>query len=353
VGADYEGLFEHDYSSTYRSPVVDGKSVPMIYGMDYHHLARDIHAEKGLWCIDCHRKQDIMGNGTLYSYQMEVPKRACEDCHGGFDRTSPDLSIAAIKTLPAIDKEGESEKETFLFISEHEGRKHRLPLFRQHSNGHNIEAHKRVRCSACHAQWSYQDYGLSVIREDLIEGYKWYRLTVQGDPYLESILEEHLAKPEKTYPVSKDWISGVSKPGVWSAGWRFRRWEFMPLGVDHENRYAILRPLYQYLITYVDRLGNSFMDSVIPTRGDGESGWASMPYVPHTTSPIGRSCDGCHQNRVAAGLGIGLKPTIDTSLTIPSPPAVSTMRLLNSVEKEKLMEPSHRYRKERLRALGP
>jgi len=321
----------------------------MIYGLDYHHLAKDIHAEKGLLCIDCHEKEDVMGNGRAYSYEMEVPKRSCTDCHGGFDNPVPDFSITAIRyvSTPSPHEGGE-----VLFISRNQGQKHPLPLFSKDSAGHNINAHKKVRCSACHAQWSYQDYGLSVIREDVMEGYKWYYSTAQGDPYLQEILEEHIEHPEMGYPVSMDWVSGESKPGIWSAGWRFRRWEFMPLGVDHENRYAILRPLYQYLITYVDRLGNVPLDSAIPSRVNGGRGWAFMPYVPHTVSPFGRSCDNCHQNRMAAGLGIMEKPTNDTGLTIPSPPAVKTMRLLNAEERKKLIEPSRKWRKERLRALA-
>ena len=126
----------------------------------------------------------------------------------------------------------------------------------------------------------------------------------------------------------------------------------MPLGLDHEGRYAVLRPLYQYLITYVDQKGNVPVDGVAPSRGDGGRGWAFMPYVPHTVSPFGRSCDGCHQNRVAAGMGIQENLTVDTALTIPSPPAVSTMRLLNPAERKRLLEPSWEFRKARLRALG-
>ena len=348
MGADYEGLFEHDYTSTYRSPLVEGKPAPMIYGLDYHHLAGDIHAEKGLLCIDCHRKKDVMGDGRAYSYQMEVPKRSCAACHGGPDNAAPDLSITAIGPK-ALSKAREDGK--FLFVSKNKGRKHPLPLYSGESTGHDIPAHSRVRCSACHAQWSYQDYGLSLIREDVIEGYKWTYSTTQGDPYLRQVLEEQLHHPEKKYPISMDWVSGEAGPGIWSAGWRFRRWEFMPLGVDHENRYAVLRPLYQYLITYVDRLGNVPLDSVIPSRLDGSRGWAFMPYVPHTVSPFGRSCDSCHQNRVAAGLGLK-NPTMDTALITPSPPSVKTMRLLNPEERKKLMEPSRKWRKERLKALA-
>ena len=94
VGADYEGLFEKDYSATYRAPRREGRPPVMIYGQTYHHLAKDIHAEKGLWCIDCHR--NIMGDGTAHSYSMEVPKTACADCHGGYDKDLPNLGVDGI-----------------------------------------------------------------------------------------------------------------------------------------------------------------------------------------------------------------------------------------------------------------
>ncbi|MBL7225262.1 MAG: hypothetical protein ISS59_03940 [Desulfobacteraceae bacterium] len=342
VGADYEGLFEHDYNAAYRSPMVNGKLRGATYGLDHHHLAKDIHAEKGLWCIDCHTRKDVMGDGHTYSYEMEVPKRSCTDCHGGFNNTTPDLTNRAIRKVT----------HGFLLISKNHGKEHRLPLFSPDSIGHRVRAHAKVRCSACHAQWSYQDYGMSVIREDVINDYKWWNLTAQGDPYLQKRLKKYVESPDIVYPVSMDRLSGKEKLGIWSAGWRFRRWEQMPLGVDHAGRYAILRPLYQYLISYIDHQGNCVLDSVAPSRGDGTGkGWAFMPYVPHTTAPFGRGCNACHQNRVAAGLGIQEEITIDNVLTIPSPPAVETMRLLNLEEQRKLLQPTKEWHRERLRAL--
>ena len=342
VGADYEGFFEHDYSSTYRSPIINGRPVSITYGMDYHHLARDIHAEKGLWCTDCHTKNDVMGGEKIYSFEMDVKKRSCTGCHGNYDNPTPDLSYRDICQVSG----------KFFFVSKNNGKRYPLSLFSRGPVAHSISAHRRVRCGACHAQWAYQDYGMSVIREDLLEGYKWYHLTAQGDPYLQKILETHLENPVKSYPVSKDWISGEVKPGIWSMGWRFRRWELMPLGVDHTGRYAIIRPLYQYLISYVDRLGYVPLDSAIPSRGDSSgSGWAYMPYVPHTVAPYGRQCDSCHLNSVAAGSGIQDAVTVDTNLTVPSKPAVKGMRLLNTEERKKLLKPSKKWRKQRLRAL--
>jgi hypothetical protein len=193
---------------------------------------------------------------------------------------------------------------------------------------------------------------MSVIREDLIEGRKWRSLASQGDPALEKLLRKQLQTPGKTYPQSKDWLTDQWRPGIWSQGWRFRRWALMPLGLDDGGRYTVMRPLYQYLISYVDRLGNVSLDSAIPARGDGSGpGWAFMPYVPHTVAPFGRPCRGCHLNRVAAGFGVFEKGTADTDLTIPSPPAVSTMRLMSIEERRRLLKPSNRWHKERLRAV--
>ena len=245
-----------------------------------------------------------------------------------------------------------SRHETgFGFLSK-AGNRHGLPLFSKDSAGHRITAHGKVQCSACHAQWSYQDYGLSVIREDVIQGDKWRGLTAQGDPYLQEVLERGGEHQGVWYPSSRDWISGKDRQGIWSIGWRFRRWELMPLGVDHRGQYAIIRPMYQYHISAVDRLGNTVLDNRIPSRGDGSGkGWAFIPYVPHTISPVGRACDTCHGNRVAAGLGIEEKPTLDTGLTLPSPAPIRTMRILTTPEQERLMRPSATWKRERLRVL--
>lgn len=342
VGADYEGLFEHDYHDVFRSPLVRGNPKPRTHGLDYHHLSKDVHAERGLWCIDCHSKKDVMGNGLSYSYQMEVPKRSCRDCHGGFEGNLPDPSILAINKEPG----------GFYFVSRNKEKKHPLPLFSATSAAHRIDAHKNVRCSACHAQWSYQDYGLSVIREEIIQDYKWIDRTVQGDPEMEKELKKHAEKDAVGYPVSTDWLSGEKRPGIWSMGRRFRRWAPMPLGVDQEGRFAVVRPRYQYLISAVDRMGHVSLDSVSPQRGDGSGqGWAFTPYVPHTIAPFGRGCFSCHRNRVSAGLPPDEKPTVDTRLIMPSPPAVKAMRLLNAREQKNLFQTGARWHRERLRNL--
>ncbi len=42
----------------------------------------DIHAEKGMHCVDCHFRQDSHGDGNLYNEPRAAIEIACEDCHG-------------------------------------------------------------------------------------------------------------------------------------------------------------------------------------------------------------------------------------------------------------------------------
>ncbi len=52
-----------------------GKSVHMM----------DIHAEKGLQCVDCHFAQDGHGNGLIYGEVANAVEIGCKDCHGTAD----------------------------------------------------------------------------------------------------------------------------------------------------------------------------------------------------------------------------------------------------------------------------
>jgi hypothetical protein len=42
----------------------------------------DIHAEKGMHCVDCHFRQDSHGNGNLYNEPRAAIEISCTDCHG-------------------------------------------------------------------------------------------------------------------------------------------------------------------------------------------------------------------------------------------------------------------------------
>src|SRR6185503_16044436 len=46
---------------------------------------KDIHAERGMHCVDCHFTQDVHGDGKLYGEPRAATEIMCVDCHGGID----------------------------------------------------------------------------------------------------------------------------------------------------------------------------------------------------------------------------------------------------------------------------
>jgi hypothetical protein len=47
---------------------------------------RDIHADYGMQCADCHFSQDAHGDGMLYGETAAAGEIQCEDCHGNADK---------------------------------------------------------------------------------------------------------------------------------------------------------------------------------------------------------------------------------------------------------------------------
>jgi hypothetical protein len=296
----------------YQHAVSGGEPVYERYGSSYHRLARDVHAERGLTCLDCHTGRQVMG--------LADERPACAGCHGGYNRAGPDPNIAQIA----------GQGGTYHFATR-QGEMLGLSLFKADSLAHDPKTHARLRCSACHGQWFFGDYGLSVTRRDDLRT----NGPESGFPEMKGFLR----------PSQVDVVAEVPLEGVWFCAWRFRRWETAPLGVDGNGRISVLRPKYQYLVSYVDGLGNTVLDSVVPRRGDGQGpGWAFSAYIPHTTAPSGRPCHACHENPLAAGEGLSLGATVDLDLFKVPVAAMPGERPLSTAEREKLMHPGPKYR---------
>ncbi len=336
VGSDAYGLFERDYDSFFQEAVLGDRQAHEHTQGAVHSLAQDVHTKRGLQCVDCHSRDDVMGDGRPAAFALDSPGTSCQECHGGFACSEPNSEVEGLHI--------ESGK---WFFEAQDGTRRRVPLFVPNTPSHDPGVHSRLRCSACHAQWTAHDYGLSLQRQDGGDFRVWTYLIRQGDHRLKEELEKLLADADRT-PTSRDLLTGKSRQGVWLKGYRFRRWENMVLGVDHQDRISLLRPLHQYQISYVDDQGRVLLDSVIPERGDGQGpGWAYMPYVPHTTAKQGRPCQTCHNNPTAAGLGLSeehhLAARTDFDLLRPSPPAIDSMRLLNAAERRRLLDPQAGY----------
>ncbi len=305
VGADFVGLFEKDFHRGFRSPIIAGKQPPTIYGSEQNRLSPDIHFKAGMQCTDCHTTDEIHGNGEISDSAESHVRISCEGCHVRGDH-------------PAILKDGHGN----LTLLKGKGR--RVPRWNPQSIPHLVEAHReKLTCSACHAAWSFQDYGFHLMLEERADYWKWAPTAAQNDPQVQDLLRRNVGtfvelmpplegkappKPMENWelPFTRDWLTGEDRPGAWFRGFTARRWERPPLGVDHRGKVSIMRPMFQYVVSHVDAEGNLLMDRQIPTTGGGFPALIMNPYTPHTTAKIGRSCQECHGNTKAIGLGEGL-----------------------------------------------
>ena len=310
IGADYYGWFEHDYHKEYATPY----GARPRFGAYQHRLAADVHQKAGMRCLDCH----TMNRHTDHSASV----KQCEDCHGGFYR-------------PVAKKNAQT------------------PLFKNSVIAHK-DFHRQVSCSACHAQWSYQDYGLHLFLDESNHYDMWQTVRWQGDAVVTDWLDSVAVQQSEPLPNARSLnrLTGKISPGIWYQGWTFRRWDEPVLGVGRDGRFYIIRPMYQYYVTYVDSADNLWLDSVIPEKQDATPGWSWDVYVPHTVGKTGRACESCHGNAKAAGLGIR-QSIVDSAahfITLPSPPIEDSIRLLTPDEQKRLLIKSKEYKKERSRA---
>jgi hypothetical protein len=305
VGADYVGLFEKDSERGFRSPFVNGRQAQKIYGSEQHRLAADVHFKAGMTCMDCHTLDEVHGTGDLPRSSENGVKVSCEGCHVRGDH-------------PAVLKNPEG-KLTLL-----RGKGRTIPQLNADSIPHKIQAHReRLRCSACHAAWSFQDYGLHLMLEERADYWKWANNAEQNDPQIQELLRRNIgtyaelvqpkegpipAKPEESWkqPVTSDWLTGENRPGAWFRGYTERTWSRPPLGIDGHGKISIMRPMYQYVVSHVDKDSNVLVDRHIPKTGAGFPALLFNPYSPHTIGAKGRACQECHGNPKAAGLGDGM-----------------------------------------------
>lgn len=77
----------------------------------YQPISQFVRCEWTLDCIDCHTRQEIMGDGDLYSSQAEVQYVQCKTCHGTINelprtqiiRNEQELAFRMIFLNPVID----------------------------------------------------------------------------------------------------------------------------------------------------------------------------------------------------------------------------------------------------------
>lgn len=136
-------------------------------------------------------------------------------------------------------------------------------------------------CTVCHAQWSFFDRGHALLRMDLNEFEEWSYLIVQSSFEVENTLLTNLYGDELLPPVMTDKLTGLEKPGIWLQGYSLRRWERVVIGRGKDGRLAVMRPILDLQLSWVNDQGETVFDSI---QGKGPT---LLPYTPHTIGPAG------------------------------------------------------------------
>jgi hypothetical protein len=141
IGLTYQGLYETPQGGVFDKKWIDGRELIEI--------EPDIHYKAGLHCIDCHTRDETMGDGNFYKNISEAIEVTCETCH-----------LAEIKTkkgkiLPQLVN---TEKGLF---QKRKMDELLLPVKKPASICQD-KLHTRLSCSACHSKYMPQCMGCHV-----------------------------------------------------------------------------------------------------------------------------------------------------------------------------------------------
>jgi hypothetical protein len=281
VGTDYLGLFPKDHHHSFRAPLTkEGQYPSQKYGIDHHRLSEDIHHTIGMGCVDCHNTKGDK------NWESGVQ---CTSCH------------------------------------------------QQLTTQNHPDYHKNIDCSTCHSIWNMSSYELSVFRDDTADYKKWKDLTLQEDGYLTNFLNRALKSKNAPKPMMPDWVDKKMKPGIWYSGYRFKRWEHFVLGNDLDGKIKILRPMFQYRISYRNSDGTMVFDDLHRWDKQKIEGW--LPYTPHTIGTKAKSCEKCHNNTLI----IDQKQTDNEILNLMKPYTIINGSPLTTQQIHKLTSDKYKH----------
>mgnify|MGYP002399153585 CR=1 FL=1 len=262
VGADYYGRFEHDFNQEYRTPYRTDTTETRPYGVEFHQLAPDIHQQKGMACIDCHNGTELMGgHGTA---KGTTPAITCLACHGWR------------KGLPLPLSNLQVEADQLVLTTRLSGKKVVVP---QLVHPAHRQYEKKVHCTVCHSQWSFNDQGTHLLRTEHPDHPAWARLNVQGSREV----EEQMNNPAPQGVSLRDKITGAQSQSLWLKGYELRRWEKPLVGVGPDGRLRIFRPILDLHLSMTDTGKKVLFDNL----GVEPKQQRYLPYTPHTVGKAG------------------------------------------------------------------
>ncbi len=322
TGVSYMGMMESDgYGTPYKE---DGSKQGKLHGKHYNFLQADLHYDAGMSCIDCHTKDEMHGDGYLYTKKEFALEVRCETCHG---TTSEDATLKTARGNPMTNLSRSGDSVTL--TTKIDGKQLKVPQL----NGAELSVEgevamvkiashmEKMECSTCHAAWAPQCYGCHA--------------------------KQDVGKP------NGDWLSGshsdISQLGKkanldkqafsWSESRSYVRWENPALGINHRGKVSTFVPGCQVFLTQVNGDKAIVANKTYVTK-DGTSGLSHNPIQPHTMSKKSRTCEECHTNPKVLGLGSG---QYDIARNFPDGQAPVNFELERFVDEEgnQLQSTSH------------
>lgn len=252
VGTSYIGIYEaENYGTPYEKGSLSSKKLPG--DRFYLELPKDIHHEQGMACIDCHTRDEVMGDGNNYAHYEQSLEIMCASCHTN-DKPGTTRKKKQLNNIQQADTK-------YILISKLDDKKH--PLHPPKKGVCDYTGHKRLTCESCHSDWVPQCYGCHVKRD-------------MRDTHLDKLTLEET-------------------PGWWEEGRSYLRYERPTLAV-WKNEVVIVTPGCQDIVTLIDEQGQ-------PEKKFNSLTMAALN--PHTTQKKGKNCEECHTKTKTMGLGEG------------------------------------------------
>jgi len=248
----------------------------LLHGHAYTRQPADVHFERGLACIDCHTEREMHGDGQVYAkrhYEVEI---RCESCHGTPERLATGRTAQGRRLRNVFVAAAPNPTGLVTLVGKLTGQVHPVPQLATLATqpaGHEPAHLAKTECFTCHTAWAPTCYGCHIKAD-----YTAYRTPV-------TVAFDHLSQEHAT----QGWFRLT--PGV-----RFADPEPV-LGVSWRGKVVPFVPRAQPLFTYVNPQGQT-------EYAFKKLGFAHNPIVPHTVVRASRTCESCHGNPRALGLGL-------------------------------------------------
>lgn len=242
---------------------------------------KDVHAEAGLACVDCHLHTELMGDGVAYAHEEQQVEVRCESCHGpaaGLETTWGAVQDATSQRLLALAKRavqpqtpartGRRGTPLWNVVKDAEGWRvesklgagaHRIPQTPADID-HQRPGHERLSCAACHTAWA-------PTCPTCHTGYA---------------------------PEQEQWDFG--RAAVVAGRWVERAERYLVQAPVLARRGERIVPAAPGMIAQIDARA---------AGGGRRAGRWFSAFDPHTTAKESRPCASCHEDPSALGLGRG------------------------------------------------